>query len=118
MVVFLNEVAFKRVLPLYPRKYEPKFAKYGYSLIKGFVENEEAIGAGQQGFCCFGSDILPCSGCWRLLRRSAVSTKGYVKRAVKKTLARICLRQNQTGSPERVTRAAASKGALGTVNGR
>ena len=43
---FLTKSPFKGYYRYIARKYEPEFAKYGYSLIKGFIENEEMLEAG------------------------------------------------------------------------
>ena len=68
------------------RKYEPEFAKYGYSLIKGFVESEEALGSDSKVSAVLGSIYCLGADLGALCRRSAVRTKGYVKRGVKSLL--------------------------------
>ena len=39
----LTNSSFKGYYPYIARKYKPKFAKYGYSLTKGFGVNEKAL---------------------------------------------------------------------------
>jgi hypothetical protein len=73
------------------RKYEPEFAKYGYSLIKEFVESEETLcrdsklSAVVGGVSCVAADI------GAFLRRCAVRTKGLLKRGVKRLLPKFVL---------------------------
>jgi hypothetical protein len=68
------------------RKYEPEFAKYGYSLIEGFVDHKE-IAESESNFsaligpvCCAGADLAA------FLQRCAVRTRGSVKRGLKSLL--------------------------------
>jgi hypothetical protein len=65
------------------RKYEAEFARYGYSLIKGFAANRK-IGEADSKLsgligpvCCAGADIAA------FLRRSAVRTRGATRRGLK-----------------------------------
>ena len=83
---FLNRSPFKGYYRYIARKYESEFAKHGYSLVKGFVENEQALGSGSKlsailgPICCLTADLSA------FLRRSVVRTKGYGRRLVKRFL--------------------------------
>ena len=68
------------------RKYEPEFAKYGYSLIKGFVESEEALGSDSKVSAVLGSIYCLGADLGAFVRRFAVRIKGYVRRGVKRLL--------------------------------
>jgi hypothetical protein len=82
----LTSSPFKGYYRYIARKYEPEFAKYGYSLTKGFFENEEALDPGSKvstivGFMyCLGADLSA------LLQRSTVWTGCYMKQRVKRFL--------------------------------
>ncbi|HWX14999.1 MAG TPA: sulfotransferase [Chthoniobacterales bacterium] len=82
----LNRSAFKGYYRYIARKYELEFAKYGYSLIEGFVDDKEALGRDSKLSTALGS--LYCLGAdlGALLRRSAARTKYHVKRTVKALL--------------------------------
>jgi Sulfotransferase domain. len=77
---------FKGYYRYIARKYEPEFAKYGYSLTKGFFETDEALDPGSKvsaivGFMyCLGADLSA------LLQRSTIRTRFYIKQGVKKAL--------------------------------
>jgi hypothetical protein len=83
---FLTRSPFKGYYYYIARKYEPEFARYGYSLIKGFIDNQNALVAGGKlselfgPVYCFGADL------GALLRRSVVRARGHVKRGIKKIL--------------------------------
>jgi len=83
---FLTRSPFKGYYRYIARKYDPEFARYGYSLIKGFVESDEALGTDSKlsaflgPLYCVGADL------GALLRRSAVRTKHYARRTVKRLL--------------------------------
>lgn len=82
----LKKSPFKTYYRYIAKKYEPEFARYGYSLIKRFIENGPALKRGSKidalcgPVCCLGADA------GALLRRCAVRTRHYAKRAVKKCL--------------------------------
>ncbi len=82
----LNRSPFMGYYQYIATKHESEFAKHGYSLIKGFVEDEEALRGGKNisalsgHVYCLGADLVA------LLRRSAVRTKGYMKRGVRRLL--------------------------------
>jgi len=82
---FLTRSPFKGYYRYIARKYEPEFAKYDYSLIKGFIDNDDVFRGGKissvfGSIYCYGADL------GAFLRRSAVRAKGSVKRAIKKIL--------------------------------
>jgi hypothetical protein len=57
----LEKSFFRSYYRYIARRYEPKFAKYGYSLIKGLGVNEEALKGGKVSnavgaFCCYVAD--------------------------------------------------------------
>jgi len=87
----LTSSPFKGYYRYIARKYEPEFAKYGYSLTKTSIESEEVCGSGREvsafigPIYCLGADL------GALLRRSAVRTNAYVKRAVKRVLPQFVL---------------------------
>jgi hypothetical protein len=83
---FLTRSPFKGYYRYIARKYEPEFAKYGYSLIKGFIESEEMLGRDSKVSAVLGPMYCLAADLGALLRRSAVRTKGYMKRVVKKLL--------------------------------
>jgi hypothetical protein len=83
---FLTRSPFKGYYRYIARKYEPEFAKYGYSLIKGFIESEEMLGRDGNVSAVLGPMYCLAADLGALLRRSAVRTKGYMKRVVKKLL--------------------------------
>src|SRR5215831_3959508 len=83
---FLTSSPFRGYYRYIARKYEPEFARHGYSLIKGFTDDEDALFQGSKisallgPIYCFGADL------GSFLRRSAVRTKAYAKRGVKRLL--------------------------------
>jgi Sulfotransferase family len=83
---FLTKSPFKRYYRYIATKYESEFAKHGYSLIEGFVENEEALRSGSKLFAILGPIYCLAADLSAFVRRSAVRTKGYGKRAVKRLL--------------------------------
>lgn len=88
---FLTRSPFKGYYRYIATKYEPEFAKYGYSLIKGFIERDEALDRGNKSSARFGCMYCLGADLGALLRRSAVRTKGYVKRGVKRLLPEFAL---------------------------
>jgi hypothetical protein len=83
---FLTRSPFKGYYRYIARKYEPQFTKYHYSLIKGFIENEEILVRDSKVSAVLGPTYCLGADLGALLRRSAVRTKGYAKRGVKKLL--------------------------------
>jgi Sulfotransferase family len=88
---FLTKSPFRGYYRYIARKYEPEFAKYGYSLIKGFIESEEMLGRDSKVSAVLGPMYCLAADLGALLRRSAVRTKGYLKRVVKKLLPELVL---------------------------
>jgi hypothetical protein len=82
----LNNSSFNRYYQYIARKYEHRFAKYGYSLTNGFVEDKEALGRDSKVSAVLGS--LYCLGAdfASLLRRYAARTKAHTKQTVKRLL--------------------------------
>ena len=83
---FLTKSPFKGYYRYIATKYESEFSKHGYSLIKGFVESEEALGTGGKLFLLFGPIYCVGADLRAFLWRAAVRTRGYVKRGVKRLL--------------------------------
>ena len=74
----LNNSLFKSYYRYIARKYEPEFAKYGYSLTKGFGVTEEVLKRGKVSdtvgtLCCLGADT------GAFMRRLSVRSKGQLK---------------------------------------
>jgi hypothetical protein len=82
----LTRSPFKGYYRYIARKYEPEFAKYEYSLIKGFIDSDDLlVRAGKISalfgpIYCFGAEL------GAFLRRCSVRAKGYIKRGTKKIL--------------------------------
>ena len=83
---FLTRSPFKRYYRYIAGKYEPEFAKYGYSLIKGFIDNDDVLVRGGKISALFGPIYCLGADLGAFLRRCVVRTKGYVKRGIKKIL--------------------------------
>jgi Sulfotransferase domain len=114
---FLTKSPFRGYYQYIARKYEPEFAKYGYSLIKGFMENEKMLGRDSKVSAVLGPMYCLAADVAALLRRSAVRTKGYLKRAVKKLLPEFALDIFRRTRQNALLRQQRAKAALGTVNG-
>jgi Sulfotransferase family len=82
----LTNSPFKSYYSYIARKYEPKFAKYGYSLTKGFGIGEEALGGEGKtsvalgAFYCHGADA--CA----FFRRFETRVAWYIKQLIKALL--------------------------------
>ncbi len=82
----LTESFFKHYYQHIARKYEPQFAKYGYSLTKGLGIDEEVLrdrgktSAAIGALYCFGADV------GAFLRRSWAWTRWYPKQLIKAVL--------------------------------
>jgi len=83
---FLTRSPFKGYYRYIATKYEPEFAKYGYSLSKGFVESQQAVDRGSKITALCGPIYCCGADAGALLRRCAVRTKHYAKRTVKRFL--------------------------------
>jgi hypothetical protein len=88
---FLTKSPFRGYYRYIARKYESEFAKHGYSLIKGFIESEEMLARDSKVSAVLGPTYCLAADLGALLRRSAVRTKGYLKRVVKKLLPELVL---------------------------
>jgi sulfotransferase family protein len=83
---FLMNSFFKDYYQYIARKYEPRFAKYGYSLTKGLGSGEEVLREGGKTsdavgtLCCLGADAYALMG--RLLTRPPL----YIRRQIKALL--------------------------------
>ena len=113
----LTRSPFKRYYRYIAAKYEPEFARYGYSLIKGFVEDSEALGLDSKVSAVLGPMYCLAADLTALLRRSAVRTKGYLKRAVKKLLPEFALDVIRRARQNALLRQQRAQAALGTVKG-
>jgi len=65
------------------RKYEPEFARYGYSLIERFVDKKEMVEGDGKLSARFGPVYCAGADLAALVQRSAVRTRGMVKRGLK-----------------------------------
>ncbi len=83
---FLTRSPFKTYYRYIAKKYEPEFARHGYSLVKGFIESEEAVNPGSKVSALFGTIYCLGADLGAFLRRTATRTKGRVKRGVKRVL--------------------------------
>jgi hypothetical protein len=104
---FLTRSPFKGYYRYIARKFEPEFAKYGYSLIKGFVETEEALDRGSKISAVLGFIYCLLADVGALLRRTATGTKGHMKRIVKGLLPEFVLNRIRQARQRRLL----SKGA-------
>jgi hypothetical protein len=91
----LTSSPFKGYYRYIARKYEPEFAKYGYSLTKTSIDSEEVFGSGKDVSACFGPIYCLGADLGALLQRFAVRTNVYVKRAVKKVLPQFVLTESE-----------------------
>ena len=83
---FLTRSPFKRYYRYIAGKYEPEFARYGYSLIKGFVEDSEALGLDSKVSALLGPVYCLGADLGALLRRTATRTRWRVRRGIKRIL--------------------------------
>ena len=83
---FLTRSPFKRYYRYIAGKYEPEFAGYGYSLVKGFVENGEALGPDSKVSALLGPVYCLGADLGALLRRTATRTRWRVRRGIKRIL--------------------------------
>jgi hypothetical protein len=82
----LTRSPFKRYYRYIAAKYEPEFARYGYSLVKGFSENGEALGLDSKVSALLGPVYCLGADLGALLRRTATQPSGRVKRGIKRIL--------------------------------
>jgi hypothetical protein len=83
---FLTKSPFRAYYRYIARKYEPEFAKYGYSLIKGFIEGENVLELANKVTSLCGPMYCLLADLGAFTRRSAVRTKWYSKRTTKRPL--------------------------------
>jgi Sulfotransferase family len=83
---FLTKSPLKGYYRFIARKYEPEFARYGYSLIKGFVDAKEIVEGGSKLSALLGPVYCAGADLTAFFRRSVVRTRGSVKRGVKRLL--------------------------------
>jgi Sulfotransferase family len=87
----LERSLFRHYYRYIANKYEPRFAEYGYSLIKGCGVSDDVLNSGAKISAvlgpayCLGASVFAFS--WRL----AVRTKGYTKRGIKRLLPELVL---------------------------
>jgi len=99
----LRNSFFKSYYRYIARKYEPAFAKYGYSLTKGLDIDEEVlrggtIAAAVGALCCLGADA------GAFLRRFGTWSRWFIKRLIKAFLPEFVL--------TRIRQARCSRGAV------
>src|SRR5262249_24822988 len=82
----LTRSPFKGYYRYIARRYEPEFAKYGYSLIKGFTDNDDLLVRGGKMSALLGPIYSFGADVGAFLQRCAVRAKGHVKRGIKKLL--------------------------------
>jgi hypothetical protein len=82
----LNNSPFKRYYRYIAAKYEPEFAKYGYSLIKGVGVKEEHLQKARKISSGFENLYFLMANACAFLMRLAARSKGYVKRQIRARL--------------------------------
>jgi len=82
----LTRSPFKGYYRYIAAKYEPEFARYGYSLVKGFNENGEALGLDSKVSALLGPVYCLAADLGALLQRTATRTRGRVRRGIKRIL--------------------------------
>src|SRR4029077_8981189 len=80
---FLTRSPLKGYYRFIARKYEAEFVQYGYSLIKGFVESEEALGSDSKVSAVLGPMYCLGADLGAFVQRCAVRTERYLRRLVK-----------------------------------
>ena len=109
----LRNSFFKSYYRYIVRKYEPRFAKYGYSLTKGLGIDEEVIEGGGRlsaalgAFYCLGADT------GAFLRRFGARTPWYIKEQVKSVLPEFVLARIRQARELRRQRFAAANPSIG-----
>lgn len=82
----LNNSPFKRYYRYIALKYEPRFAKYGYSLTKGFGVREAHLHKPGKISATVGAVYCLAADACALMVRSGLRSKWYVKRRIKARL--------------------------------
>lgn len=73
------------------KKYEPKFAKYGYSLTKGLDNGEQVFTGGGKIPARIGALCCPGADAYALVWRSGIRTRVWMKQQVKAALPKFVL---------------------------
>jgi Sulfotransferase family len=79
----LTKAPFKAYYRYIARKYEPEFARYGYSLIEGFLDKREIVEGDSKLSALIGPVYCAGADLAAFLRRSAIRTKGTVRRGLR-----------------------------------
>ena len=109
----LRNSFFKSYYRYIVRKYEPRFAEYGYSLTKGLGIDEEVIDGGGRlsaalgAFYCLGADT------GAFLRRFGARTPWYIKEQIKSVLPEFVLTRIRRARELRRRRFAAANPSIG-----
>ena len=82
----LTRSPFKRYYRYIAAKYEPEFARYGYSLVKGFSENGDALGLDSKVSALLGPVYCLGVDLGALMRRTARRTRGRMRRGIERIL--------------------------------
>jgi len=82
----LNNSLFKRYYRYLAAKYEPEFAKYGYSLINGFGVKEEHLQKAPRISCGFGTLYFLMANACAFVMHLVGRSKEYVKRQIRARL--------------------------------
>jgi len=83
---FLTRSPFRAYYRYMARKYEPEFAKYGYSLIKGFAVNEESVHQAARISTNTAAVYCRMADACAMLVRAAIRSRGYIKRRLRAQL--------------------------------
>jgi hypothetical protein len=87
----LTNSPFKNYYRYIARKYEPRFAKYGYSLTSGFGPTGELVRRGETIDAVIGPVYCRGADAWALVQRVGMRCKGYTKRQIHAMLPEIAL---------------------------
>ena len=82
----LDNSPFKRYYRYLAAKYEPKFAKYGYSLIKGFVADEEPIREAARISSSAAALYSLMAETFAMSVRTPLQARGYIKQQLRARL--------------------------------
>jgi len=80
----LTNSPFKNYYRYIARKYEPSFAKYGYSLVNGFGPTGELVRRGETLDAVIGPLYCHGADAWALVQRVGIRCKKYAKRQIRK----------------------------------
>src|SRR5207237_9170655 len=79
----LNDSPFKRYYRYIAATYEPKFAKYDYSLIKGFAANEESVHQAARIATNTAAVYCRVADACAMLGRAPARSGAYIKRRLR-----------------------------------